>query len=82
MTEVTPPGRNWRFASYALCALMALSGPGFLALGVLLDAHVWTTLAIAAVLSAILLPLAFTLARDAWRSAGQRRLADRSRAGS
>jgi low temperature requirement protein LtrA len=83
MTEVTPVGSGWRVTMYALCILMVLSGPGFLALGVLLDAHAWACSAIAAVLSLVLIPLGLTLGRDVRRSRlSQRRLAERSRAGS
>jgi hypothetical protein len=75
VTEVTPVSRGWRVSIYALCAVMALSGPGFLALGVLLDAHVWACVLIAVLLSLFLVPLAFVLASDVRRTArGMRRL--------
>ena len=75
MTEVTPLGRGRRMATYALCIVMVLSGPGFLALGVLLDAHVWACIAIAAVLSLVLIPLGVAMWSDVQRTArGMRRL--------
>lgn len=75
MTEVTPVGRSWRVTMYALCVLMVLSGPGFLALGLLLDADVWACVVIAVVLSLVLVPLGVALWSDVRRTArGMRRL--------
>jgi membrane protein implicated in regulation of membrane protease activity len=71
-----------RLATYALCLVMFLSGPGFLALVLLLDASVWAGIVIAAALSLVLVPLGVTLGRDVTQAADQRRLAERSRAGS
>jgi uncharacterized membrane protein YhaH (DUF805 family) len=69
VTEVTPAGRISRFTMYALCVVMAVSGPGFLVLGLLLDASVWAGILIAAVLSLILIPLAFAMWSDVRRIA-------------
>jgi hypothetical protein len=75
MTEVTPVGHGWRVAMYAFCIIMVPTGPGFLALGLLLDANVWACLAIAAVLSLVLIPLGIALWFDVRRTArGMRRL--------
>jgi hypothetical protein len=75
MTEVTPAGRMWRFTMYALCVVMVLSGPGFLALDLLLHASVWAGILIAAVLSLILIPLGLAMWSDVRRTArGMRRL--------
>ena len=83
MVEVARSVLLWRRVPvYALCSVMIASGPGFLALGLLLDANVWACIVIAAVLSLILVPLGLTLGRDVRRTATQRRLAERSRAGS
>ena len=82
MVQVAPSVRLSRLGTYALCVVMVLSGPGFLALGLLLDAHVWACIVIAAVLSLILVPLGLRLGSDVRRTATQRRFAERSRAGS
>ena len=75
MTEITPAGRVWRLAMYALCIVMVLSGPGFLALGLLLHASVWACVVIAGLLSLILVPLGLVLWSDVRRTArGMRRL--------
>lgn len=75
MTEVTPVGRAWRLTMYAWCVVMVLSGPGFLALGLLLDANVWAGIVIGAALSLILVPLAVAMWSDIGRTArGMRRL--------
>ncbi|VXC38013.1 hypothetical protein [Aeromicrobium sp. 9AM] len=75
MTEVTPVGRAWRVSMYALCVVMVLSGPGFLALGILLDADLWAVILIAVVLSLILVPLGYAMGSDIRRTArGMRRL--------
>ncbi len=75
MKEVTPVGRMWRVTMYAMCVVMVLSGPGFLALGILLDADLWAVILIAAVLSLILTPLALAMWFDVRRTArGTRRL--------
>lgn len=75
MTEVTPVGRVWRMSMYALCVVMVLSGPGFLALGLLLDADAWACVLIAVVLSLVLIPLGVALSSDVRRAArGMRRL--------
>ncbi len=75
MTEVTPVGRVWRVTMYAMCLVMVLSGPGFLALGILLDGDLWAVILIAAVLSLILTPLALAMWFDVHRTArGMRRL--------
>jgi hypothetical protein len=79
---VTRVGRTRRLPTYALCVVMMLSGPGFLALGLMLDAEVWAVVLIATVLSLVLVPLGLTLGHDVMRTADQRRLAERSRAGS
>jgi hypothetical protein len=68
VTEVTPAGRMWRFTMYALCVVMALSGPGFLALALLLDANRWAGILIAGALTAILAPLAVALWSDVRRT--------------
>ena len=82
MTEVTPVGRVWRLSMYALCLLMVLSGPGFLALDLMLDASVWAGILIATVLSVILVPLALALWSDVRRTArGMTRLHDAGVAG-
>lgn len=82
MVEVARSVRLSLLGTYALCIVMVLSGPGFLLLGILLDAHVWACVAIAAVLSGVLVPLGLRLGSDSTRTATQRRLAERSRAGS
>ena len=82
MVQVAPGVRLSRLGTYALCVVMVLSGPGFLALGLLLDASVWACVVIAAVMSLLLVPLGVTLGRDVTRTLTQRRLAERSRAGS
>ena len=69
MTEVTPVGRVWRMSMYALCVVMMLSGPGFLAVGLLLDADAWACVLIAVVLSLVLIPLAVALWSDVRRTA-------------
>ena len=75
MTEVTPVGRTWRVTMYVLCVVMGLSGPGFLALGLLLDADLWACVLIAVVLSLVLVPLGVALWSDVRRTAqGMRRL--------
>ena len=75
MTEVTPVGRVWRMSMYALCVVMVLSGPGFLALGLLLDADLWACVLIAVVLSLVLIPLGVAMWSDVRRMArGMRRL--------
>src|SRR5687768_13104444 len=75
MTEVTPVGRVWRLSMYALCILMLLSGPGFLALSLMLDASVWAGVLIGGLLSWCLVPLGIVLWSDIGRTArGMRRL--------
>ena len=75
MTEVTLVGPSWRVTMYALCVVMVLSGPGFLALGLLLDADVWACVLIAVLLSLVLVPLGVALGSDVRRTArGMRRL--------
>lgn len=75
MTEVTPVGRGWRLSTYALCIVMVLSGPGFLALGLLLDADPLACILIAAAMSLFLVPLGALLWSDVRRTArGMRRL--------
>lgn len=75
MTEVTPVGRGWRLSTYALCIVMVLSGPGFLALGLLLDADPLACLLIGAAMSLVLMPLGAFLWSDVRRTAlGMRRL--------
>ena len=75
MTEVTPVGRTWRATMYVLCVVMGLSGPGFLALGLPLDADLWACVLIAVVLSLVLVPLGVALWSDVRRTAqGMRRL--------
>src|SRR5215213_1030127 len=64
MTEVTPAGRVWRFAMYALCILMGLSGPGFVALDLLLDASVWAGILIGGTMTLILVPLGIAMWND------------------
>ena len=75
MIEVTPVGPGWRVSMYGLCIVMLLSGPGFLALGVLLAADVWAVILIALVLSVVLIPLGFAMWSDVRRTArGMRQL--------
>ncbi|KAA1395397.1 hypothetical protein [Aeromicrobium ginsengisoli] len=64
MTEVTPAGRVARLAMYALCVVMASSGPGFLALSLLLHADLWAGLLIGALLTLILVPLGVAMWSD------------------
>ena len=64
MTEVTPAGRVARLAMYALCVVMVSSGPGFLALSLLLHADLWAGLLIGAVLTLILVPLGVAMWSD------------------
>jgi hypothetical protein len=73
MKEVTPIGRVRRLTTYALCVVMVLSGPGFLALGLMLDADVWPCVLIAVVLSLVLVPLAIALGSDVRRTAQEMR---------
>lgn len=68
MTEVTPVGRVWRVTMYGLCVFMVLSGPGFLALGLMLDADLWACVLIAVVLSLVLIPLGVALWSDVRRT--------------
>ena len=76
MTEVTPVGRTWRLSTYGLCLVMVLSGPGFLALDLLLDANIWAGIVIGALLSLILVPLAIAMWSDVGRTARRMRRLD------
>lgn len=64
MTEVTPAGPAWRLSMYALCIVMAVSGPGFFALDLLLDANRLAGILIGGLLSLILVPLGVALWND------------------
>jgi hypothetical protein len=64
MTEVTPAGRVARLAMYALCIVMVASGPGFVALDLLLDASLWAGLLIGGAMTLILVPLGLALWND------------------
>ena len=68
MTEVTPVGRVRRVLTYTLCVFMVLSGPGFLAIGLSLDADVWACVLIAVVMSLVLVPLGVALWSDVRRA--------------
>jgi hypothetical protein len=75
MTEVTPAGRAWRLAMYALCVVMVVSGPGFFALDLLLDANRLAGILIGTTMTVILVPLGIVLWNDVRRTArGMRRL--------
>lgn len=73
MTEVTPVGRAWRISMYALCVVMALSGPGFVALDLLLDANLLAGIVIGGLLSLILVPLGVALWNDVRQTARRMR---------
>jgi hypothetical protein len=82
MTEVTAVGSVWRLTMYVLCIVMVSSGPGFLALGLMLDASVWGFIVVAAVLSLVLIPLGIALWFDVRQTVrGMRRLHQRGVAG-